>query len=150
VIIRLKKQAIEVSAARELCFEVIAAGGKVIEKRSPNHMIVEFTTEARGRQVRTVEDVVLDRPKSISYSWISGPLAQVEELIELDEVTVGRTRVTYQGSFASPPGPLGWLGGHLIVRPAFYRSVREHLAKAKDVAERRARRSHVYPTRPNS
>ena len=142
---KLGKQKITIEAPRELCFEVVAAAGKRVEKSSQTEWVVEFVTPAGDREIRTLELVRLEPPTAIHYRWLEGPLSEVEETIRFVDVNGATTKLTYSGSFSVRPGPIGWLIGRLRVRPLFDRLVSEHLQQAKSIAERRARRSRVHP-----
>jgi uncharacterized protein YndB with AHSA1/START domain len=72
--VKLRQQTIVIDAPPELCFEVVAAAGRRLEKRSDTGWVVEFTTAAGDREFRTVELLTLDRPRSIHYRWLKGPL----------------------------------------------------------------------------
>lgn len=141
---RLRQQDIVVNAAPELCFEVVAAAGRRLEKRSETEWVVEYVTEAGGREIKTVELLTLDRPRAIHYRWLEGPLAEVEETIRFSPVNGDKTKLTYSGTFSVGKGSLSWLFGLFRVKPQYDRAVKEHLAQAKEIAEKRAQRSRVH------
>ena len=141
---RLGVQTIIIDAPRELCFEVVAAAGRRLKKRSEVEWVVEFVTEAAGRQVRTVELLTLDRPREIRYRWLEGPIPEVRESIVFTAVDDHKTELTYTGRFSLGKGPIGWLIGRLRVKRLFDRLVREHLQEAKEIAEKRAARTRVH------
>lgn len=143
-VIDLGPQSTVIRAACELCFEVVAAAGRTLRDVSDTEKIVEFRSSYRGREVVTVERVLLERPTRITYEWLKGPLAEVHETISFSYAG-GNTTLTYAGWFLPRPGTLGRLTGRLVVKSAFERLVREHLEEAKDIAQRRAARSRVYP-----
>jgi hypothetical protein len=143
--VKLSDQSVVVNAPRELCFEVVAAAGRPLEKRSEKEWVVEFTTPVRGRELRTVELLHLERPIAIHYRWLKGPLPEVRETIQFIALDDNKTRLTYSGSFSVGKGLLGWVIGRLRVKPLFDHLVLEHLRQAKDVAERRATRTKVHP-----
>lgn len=132
------------NAPRGLCFEVVASAGRVVEQRSEFDKIVRFETTYRNRTIPTVERIKLQPPVRIQYAWLEGPLPDVREEISFRQVEEAETDVTYAGWFAPPPGLFGSLIGRLYVRRVFDRLVREHLLEAKELAERRAARSHVW------
>jgi uncharacterized protein YndB with AHSA1/START domain len=144
---RLKTQTITITAPRDLCFEVVAAGGRRLEKRTESEWVVEFVTEAMGRKVRTVELLTLDRPRAINYRWLEGPIPDVEESILFTAIDDNRTQLTYVGRISFGKGPIGWVIARLRVKRLFERLVHEHLEQAKEVAEKRARRSRVHSRR---
>jgi hypothetical protein len=141
---RLKTQTIRIDAPRELCFEVVAAAGRRIEKRTESEWVVEFETEAAGRKVRTVELLNLDRPRAIHYRWLEGPIPEVNESILFTQVGDNQTHLTYVGRFSLGKGPIGWLIARLRVKRLFERLVYEHFEDAKRIAEKRALRSRVH------
>ncbi|MGH2751847.1 MAG: hypothetical protein ACRDK3_13390 [Actinomycetota bacterium] len=147
---QLTDRSVVVDASRELCFEVVAAAGRRLEKRSDTEWIVEFMTQTGSSQVRTVELLTLDRPRAIHYRWLEGPLPKVEETIRFMAIDESRTRITYRGTFSLGWNPLGWVIGRLRVKPLFDRLVGEHLQQAKVVAERRATRTKVHARRSQS
>lgn len=141
---KLREQDVVIDAHPELCFEVVAAAGRRLEKRSDTEWLVEFVTAAGGREIRTVELLTLERPNAIHYRWIEGPLPEVTETISFDALDGGKTKLTYSGTFRVGWGPLGWLIGRLRVKPLYDRAVNEHLHQAKEIAEKRAARTHVH------
>ncbi|MPZ93036.1 MAG: hypothetical protein GEU68_15700 [Actinobacteria bacterium] len=140
----LRRQSIVIAAPQELCFEVVAAAGRRLEKRSEVEWLVEFTTRAGDREVRTVELLILDRPEAIEYRWLEGPIPDMRETIGFVNREDGTTRVHYRGSFSLGKGPIAWLIGRFRVKRWFDRLVAEHLLQAKEVAETRARRTRVH------
>jgi hypothetical protein len=141
--VKLRQQTIVIDAPPELCFEVVAAAGRRLEKRSETEWVVEFTTTAGDREFRTVELLTLERPRSIHYRWLEGPLPEVRE--EIRFAALGdETGLTYNGTFSVGRGALGWIIGRLRVKPLFDRVVKEHLNKAKEIAEKRAARTNVH------
>lgn len=142
---KLSDRSIVINAPRELCFEVVAAAGKRLEKRSEEQWVVEFVTPAKDREVRTVKLLDLERPRAIHYTWLAGPLPEVNETMGFEAIDDDKTRVTYRGSFSVGMRPVGWLIGLMRVRPLFDRLVVEHMQQAKEVAEKRAARSRVHP-----
>jgi hypothetical protein len=142
--IALATQCVRVEAPRDLCFEVVAAAGKLVEKRSQTERVVEFVSEHKGKTIRTLELVKLEPPERILYSWLKGPLPGVEEEIAFEVAADGCTEMTYRGSFRAGAGSLRWVMGRLYVRRVFDRLVREHLDQGKRAAEQRAARSHVH------
>jgi len=144
--VSLKHHIVHVDAPAQLVFEVVGSAGKKI-RDIEGGAIVEFESEWRGRIVRTVEEVLLDPPRQIRYRWLEGPLELVEEAISFAEQADGTTSMAYSGEIATTKGVLDWLRLLLGVRPIFNRLVREHLEQGKNVAEKRAQRSHLYRSR---
>ncbi len=144
--IALKRQTVNVDAPAGLVFEVVASAGKKI-RDIEGGTVVEFESVWRGRVVRTVEEVLLDPPSEIRYRWLEGPLEHVEERIGFTERSDGTTSMTYSGEIGTSDGIGTRLRLLMLVRPAFNRLVLEHLEQGKQVAEKRAHRSHVYRSR---
>lgn len=141
--ISLQRQTVDVDAPVGLVFEVIASAGKkvgVVEGGS----VVEFESAWRDRVVTTVEEVLLDPQREIRYRWLEGPLEHVEERIAFAERRDGTTSMTYSGEIGTTDGIPAWLRLLVWVRPGFNRLVLEHLEQGKQVAEKRAQRSHLY------
>lgn len=132
------------AAPQALCFEVVAAAGRVKEKRSDIERVVEFTSDFKGREVVTVELVRLEPPDRIRYQWLEGPLPYVEEQISFEQTGSDTTDLVYEGRFAVSRGLGGWMVGRLWIKRHFDRLVLEHLEYGKEVAERRAERSRVH------
>jgi uncharacterized protein YndB with AHSA1/START domain len=135
--IRLKTQRVIVHAPRALVFEVVAAGGQVVERRSDTELVKEFKTTVGRRKVTTLELVRLRPPERIEYRWLEGPLHRVEEAIEMAEPAAGATEITYRGSFWTRA--LGWVRARARIKRSVDRAVTEHLQQAKTIAEKRAR-----------
>lgn len=146
--ISLERQQVKAAAPRQLCFEVVSSAGKLLEKRSDTERVYEFTTPYGGREIRTVELLTLDAPRAIHYRWLEGPLEAVEETISFEE-SGGATAIIYEGRISLGWNPVRYVYGRRKVKPAYDRIVTEHLAGAKDIAEKRAARSHLHG-RPSS
>lgn len=142
--VRLRRQKVDVRAPRELCFEVVATGGRVVGSSSDRVRVVEFETDDRGRRIVTRELLRLHPPDRIEYEWLEGPLPYVREEISFEPMPENRTRMRYSGEFSAGSGPIRFLSGLLLIRPRFNRLVREHLEMGKDVAERRTARTHLH------
>ena len=143
--IELPARTVEIEAAPSLVFEVIAAGGRTIEERSPTERIVAFRSQVSGRTIETVEHVTLYPPERIEYIWLEGPLPAVRESIAVAPAAHGSSRIRYEGRFQPAGNLIQRLAARVVVRRAFDRAVRAHLAEVKRLAEERAARSHVHP-----
>ncbi len=141
---KLTDQDVVINAPRELCYEVVAAAGRRLEKRSDKEWVVEFKTRVGDRDVRTVELLSLERPNAIHYRWLEGPLPKVRETIRFVQVDDRKTRLIYTGRFSLGKGVVGWAIGRMRVKRMFDRLVTEHLSQAKEIAERRAARTNVH------
>lgn len=142
----LPERRVRVRAAPALCYQVVSSAGRILERRSPTERVVEFDAVAGGKRVVTKELVRLDEPgRRISYEWLEGPLPFVQESIDVEALPDGSAELRYRGRYATKRGPIQCLLGMLFVRRVFDRAVREHLAQAKQIAERRAARSKLFP-----
>lgn len=147
--IKLRTQSVRADAPQELCFEVVAAAGRKVEEISPTERLVEFNTSYRGREVVTLERLVLRKPARIDYEWVEGPLPYVRESIAFVSKSGGRTSIVYEGEF-DVAGGLARLIARLWIKSRFERIVLEHLDEAKRIAEQRAERSHVHRREHNA
>lgn len=135
-------------AARTLCFDVVAAGGELLEEHENGVRITRFETTVGRRQVVTVERVVLQPPETISYEWLEGPLAVVHETIWFREQRDGWTTMVYDGRYGVAGGRVALAFSRLAVPRVFARAVRSHLIEAKTIAEQRAARSKIHDRPP--
>lgn len=140
----LPDRAVSVDAAAELTYQVVSSAGRTLEHRGDRERIVEFHTEARGRPVVTTELVRPDPPHGIDYRWLEGPLPAVEERIDAIPVDPYRCELRYRGRFETPHGGLVGIVEGWMIRRMFDRAVRDHLDTAKQLAEKRARRSKLF------
>jgi hypothetical protein len=143
--VNLRSHSIVISAPQELCFELVAAAGRLLEKRSESEWVVEFATQSGNREIRTVELLVLDRPQGIRYRLLEGHIPDVREAITFTDLEDGTTRLDYRAASASARGPIGRFLGGLRIKPVFDQLVAEHLLQAKEIDEARARRTRVHP-----
>lgn len=136
-----------VRAAPEICFQVVASAGRVIERYPDGTRLVGFEAGVGRRRVRTRELVHPHEPDRIDYHWVEGPLPFVEETIEVEPAGDGEATLRYRGRFAlDAPWPARAIMRHWVAR-RFSRAVHEHMLEAKEIAERRAARSRLYPRR---
>lgn len=148
--IKLRAQSVVADAPQQLCFEVVAAAGRKVEEISPTERLVEFKTNYRGREVATLERLVLRKPARIDYEWVNGPLPFVRESIAFVPNGGGRTSIVYEGEFDVAGGLVARLIARLWIKSRFERIVLEHLEDAKRIAEQRAERSHVHRREHNA
>ncbi len=140
----LQSDQVHVQAAPELCFEVVSSAGRVRERYPDGDRLVEFETVVDGKTLVTTERVHTHASERIDYSWVEGPLPLVEETSTLRPLPEGTT-LRYEGRFGVDAS---WYLRPFVkryVRRRFARAVHEHLLQAKEIAERRARRSRIYP-----
>lgn len=142
--IELATQRVTIQAPKALCFEVIAAAGETVEKRSDTERVVDFDLEHKGELIKTRELLNLRPPDAIDYRWLDGPLPFVEETISFVARGDRTTDMTYEGSFSLGPGWRNWLVGRLVVKRSFDRLALEHLEEGRAIAEKRAARSRLY------
>ena len=141
----LPELSLSVRAAPEICFQVIASAGRTLERYASGDRLVEFEAIVDGRRILTKELVRTEEPERIDYEWVEGPLPLVEETIRIEPADNGDTRLRYEGRFAvAAPWPIRPFAARSVSKK-FAAVVNEHLVEAKDLAERRADRSRLYP-----
>jgi len=147
---RLGPQAVEITAPREVVFDVVAQPylGRtpqamreklnVLERGSDLVLAEHFTPVAGGRlRAVTVETVRFSRPERIDFRLVRGPVPQVSESFVLSEHASG-TRLVYEGRMGTDLWRLGqWWGAAVAAR--WETAVAASLASVKEEAERRAR-----------
>jgi hypothetical protein len=152
--VRLRTRRVIVHAPRDLLFEVVAADGEVVERRSETELVVERkatrrrrrTARFRRRPAATLLLVTLHPPERIDLRSLEGPMHRIEESITLSEPARGATQMTYRGRFWTRGGPLGWLVGRARAKRSIQRAVTERLQHHKRIAERRAARGRADRT----
>lgn len=141
----LGEQSVQVHAAAELCFQVVASAGSTIEDRGDREKLVRFRTQLGNRELVTVEVVRLKPPNRISYRWVEGPLRNVQESIDILPISEEECELRHGGHFDTRHGGVRGLVEGWIIGRMFDRAVREHLEQAKLAAAARAERSHMFP-----
>jgi hypothetical protein len=153
----LPRLSTQIGARPEIVFQVIAgldqgavsqAGAhhaRVLERPGSDRMVVEFTTTVFGRQVVTVEEVVLEPPLRIHYRLIKGPLPEVVEDFSLHPESKGTT-LDYTGWFVPNRPLLRRLLDRVAVPILYRRAVGQSMADVKRLAEARQQRSRLFPT----
>ena len=111
--IELATQRVTIQAPKALCFEVIAAAGETVQKRSDTERVVDFDLEHKGQLIKTRELLNLRPPDAIDYRWLDGPLPFVEETISFEARGDRTTDMIYEGSFSLGSGWRNWLVGAL-------------------------------------
>jgi hypothetical protein len=142
--IELATQRVTIQAPKALCFEVIAAAGETVQKRSDTERVVDFDLEHKGQLIKTRELLNLRPPDAIDYRWLDGPLPFVEETISFEARGDRTTDMIYEGSFSLGSGWRNWLVGRFVVKRSFDRLALEHLEEGRTIAEKRAARSRLY------
>jgi len=137
-----------INAPREVVFDVISgpylertprameAKLHVLERGSDLVLAAHFTPIPGGLVATTVETVHFDRPRSISFRLVRGPVPYVTETFALREHDAG-TEFIYSGEMGTDLWGLGrWWAG--VVAPTWERTVEQSVASIKAEAERRA------------
>jgi hypothetical protein len=132
-------------------FEVVAADGKAVERRSETELVVERTAAPRRRRTARLRRrpaamlqlVTLHPPERIDLRSLEGTVHRIEESITLSEPARGATEMTYRGHFWTRGGPLGWIVGRARAKRSIQRAVTKRLQHHKRLAERRAARGRV-------
>jgi hypothetical protein len=140
---------IEVAATPETLFDVIAdpylrktpramrSKFEVLERGS-DMVLANHYTPAGGLTATTVETVRFERPHTISFRLLRGPVPHVLERFELRPTDSG-TELTYTGELGTDLWRLGQWWGDRVAR-TWEQTVDRSVSAARAEAERRARR----------
>jgi hypothetical protein len=141
---------VEVAAAPELVFDIIAApylgktpralAGKVevIERGSDMVLAAHHTPVRPGLVATTVETVRFERPTAVHFRLVRGPVPHVVEQFQLEARGQG-TVLAYQGELGADLWAAGrWWGGQ--VAATWEAAVRSSFTSIKAEAERRTAR----------
>ncbi|MGH9249406.1 MAG: SRPBCC family protein [Acidimicrobiales bacterium] len=145
----LGPQTVEIAAAGELIFDVVAAPylarqPRAVEEkirvleRGTDMVLAAHRTPVRGRLVATtVETVRFIRPDRVDFRLVRGPVPYVVEQFVLTTAAGARTRLEYSGELGTD---LWWIGQRWgdRVAAAWERAVAASLESVKVEAERRA------------
>jgi hypothetical protein len=137
-----------IAAPRETVFDVIAAPYlartpramadeiEVLERGS-DMVLAAHRTPVGGRMVATtVETVRFERPETVAFRLLRGPVPHVVETFTLHD-DAGSTRLDYEGELGTDLWQLGrWWGDK--VAGTWEATVRDSLGRVRDEAERRA------------
>ena len=139
---------IEVAAPPEVVFDVIAApylgrtpralAGKVevVERGSDMVLAAHYTPIRPGLVATTLETVRFDRPASVHFRLVRGPVPHVVEQFLL-HARGGGTRLDYRGELGADLWAAGrWWGGQVARK--WEATVRSSFTSIKAEAERRA------------
>jgi hypothetical protein len=139
---------LDVAADPETVFDVIAAPylgrtpralGREIEvlERGTDMVVVAHRTPVAGGLVTTtVESVRFDRPRSVAFRLLRGPVPSVSETFTLSGVG-GSTRLEYTGELGTDWwAPGAWWGA--VVARSWVATVAASLERIRTEAERRA------------
>jgi hypothetical protein len=142
----------DIAAPPELVFDIIAApylgktpramAGKlqVLERGQDMVLADHLTDVGRGLVASTVEVVRFERPSTVSFRLVRGPVPLVTETFALEPIEAG-TRFTYTGEMGADFWALGaWWAN--VVAARWEAAVAESLASITAESERRASRHH--------
>jgi hypothetical protein len=139
---------VSMAADRETVFEVIAApylgrtpralGAEieVLERGADMVLAAHRTPVAGGMVTTTVETVRFERPHTVAFRLLRGPVPHVVERFTLEELS-GSTRLEYTGEMGTDFAWLGQWWGDLVARK-WVATVQDSLDRIRAEAERRA------------
>jgi hypothetical protein len=140
---------LDIAAPRDLVFDVIAQPYvgratkaqqekvQVLERSAGMVLAAHFTPVGGGLVTQTVETVAFDRPATVDFRLVRGPVPYVRERFTLTEVGSG-TRLEYTGELGTDGWALGAAWGN-VVAAQWEATVAESLGAIRAEAERRAR-----------
>jgi hypothetical protein len=137
---------VSVDASRETVFEVISApylgrtpkalGDKLrVLERGSDMVLAAHFTEVRGLVATTVETVRFERPSTVHFRLVRGPVPHVVERFVLRDCGQG-TELEYRGELGTDFWALGSWWGKKVAR-RWNAAVRSSLESVKLEAERR-------------
>ena len=137
-----------IAAPRNTVFDVIAApylgrtpralAGEieVLERGSDMVLAAHRTPVGRGIVATTIETVRFDRPETVDFRLLRGPVPHVVERFTLQDDS-GSTRLDYTGELGTDFWQLGrWWGDRVASK--WEAAVRDSLGRVRAEAERRA------------
>jgi hypothetical protein len=139
---------VAIAAPRDIVFDVIAAPYlgripraiadeiEVLERGSDMVLAAHRTPVGRGMVATTVETVRFDRPDTVAFRLLRGPVPHVVESFTLHD-DAGSTRLDYRGELGTDFWQLGRWWGDLVANK-WEATVRASLARVRTEAERRA------------
>lgn len=138
-----------IAAPRDLVFDIIAQPYlgratkaqqekvQVLERGAGMVLAAHFTPVGGGLVTQTVETVAFDRPATVDFRLVRGPVPYVRERFTLSE-DGSSTRLEYTGELGTDGWALGAAWGN-IVAAQWEATVAESLGAIRAEAERRAR-----------
>lgn len=138
-----------IAAPRDLVFDIIAQPylGRATKAQQEKVQVLErgpgmvlaahFTPVGGGLVTQTVETVAFDRPATVDFRLVRGPVPYVRERFTLSE-DGSSTRLEYTGELGTDGWALGAAWGN-IVAAQWEATVAESLGAIRAEAERRAR-----------
>jgi Polyketide cyclase / dehydrase and lipid transport len=146
---RLGPLDVEIAAPREVVFDVVAAPYlgrtpramsdklEVLERGSDMVVAAHHTPVGRRLVATTVEAVRFNRPETVDFRLLRGPVPHVVERFKLcDDGAV--SRLEYTGELGTDGWAVGRWWGEVVAR-RWEATVRDSLARIRAEAERRAR-----------
>jgi hypothetical protein len=146
-----------IAAPRETVFDVIAAPylgrtpraiAEEIEvlERGGDMVLAAHRTPVGGRMVATtIETVRFDRPETVAFRLVRGPVPHVVEQFTLHD-DAGATRLDYSGELGTDFWQLGRWWGNQVARK-WEVTVSGSLVRVRDEAERKAASGRRHPER---
>jgi Polyketide cyclase / dehydrase and lipid transport len=137
-----------IGAPRETVFDVIAAPYlartpramadeiEVLERGADMVLAAHRTRVGRGMVATTIETVRFDRPETVAFRLLRGPVPHVVEQFRLHD-DGGATRLDYSGDLGTDFWQPGRWWGDAVARK-WEATVTASLARVRDEAERRA------------
>ena len=147
---RLGPITVDIAAPREVVFDVLSAPyaerttralrAKVeVLERGDGLVLAAHRTRAYGMTAVTVETVRFERPESVHFRLVRGPVPHVVETFALRERD-GGTELEYSGELGADLWALGRVWGAAVAR-TWEATVTASLESARLEAERRAARA---------
>jgi hypothetical protein len=146
-----------IAAPRETVFDVIAAPylGRMpraiaeeieVLERGGDMVLAAHRTPVGGRMVATtIETVRFDRPETVAFRLVRGPVPHVVEQFTLHD-DAGATRLEYRGELGTDFWQLGrWWGNQVAAK--WEATVWGSLVRVRDEAERKAASRRRHPER---
>ena len=142
-----------IAAPREIVFDVIAAPYlgqtpraladeiEVLERGADMALAAHRTPVGSRMAARTIETVRFDRPETVAFRLLRGPVPHVVERFTLHDDD-GSTRLDYVGELGTDFWQLGRCWGDTVARK-WEATVRASLVRVRDEAERRAATSRT-------
>ena len=139
----------QIDAPRETVFDVVAEPYlgrtpralqqklRVLERRDDQTVLAEHYTHTGGIVATTLETVHFERPSTVHFRLVRGPVPHVVERFELREVA-GVTELEYSGELGTDLWALGRRWGR-SVGDKWEATVERSLGTIQQEAERRAR-----------
>jgi hypothetical protein len=112
---------------------------RVVERGTDMVLAEHFTNVGRGQTAVTVETVRFERPDTISFRLVRGPVPHVTETFELQRIN-GETAFSYTGEMGADLWGIGeWWADKVAQK--WEMTVAASVASVKEEAERRASKS---------